>query len=77
MRTTLPLAVLFAAVMAVGLWVGNVPRLDIPFSTLVLLHVIVVCATGALVLYADEQAALNKSAAAVQELIEVLKPKLA
>jgi malate dehydrogenase len=28
-------------------------------------------------LNADEQAALNKSAAAVQELIEVLKPKLA
>jgi hypothetical protein len=58
MKTTLPLALLFAAIMGGGIFIGHSFSLDIPFRLLVVLHILAICATGAFVLYADEQALL-------------------
>jgi len=56
MKTTLPLAILFALVIGGGLWFTPRPKLGIPLHTLLAFHIGAIVVTGILVLYADEQA---------------------
>jgi|GEM_PF-835219 branched-subunit amino acid transport protein len=55
MKTTLPLAVLFALVMGSGLWFAPLLNFGISLHILLGFHIAAICLTGALVLYADEQ----------------------